>query len=228
MHYAGLILLAISLFFFTFSFLSGCFEKMAIRMYMPAELGSIAPYMRAMMERAIAMDFQYRCGGIHTKFREKLPAVLMASKDLSILAIIAEGKIWRTNTKHTILMSRATTGQIVLTVDDVGTAELDPGTTRQIVMNADFPQLLKKHLDKLSELGVPKRFSVDAGWEAVYAIYRERTERIVAVGLARYADPKRESYRYTVWGAFRASFVHGIVQALYPPNYWRNRKRRPG
>lgn len=71
-------------------------------------------------------------------------------------------------------------------------------------------------------------FGTNPSWKDVDTLYRQRSDRIVAAGLAQYVDPRREFFRYTIWGSFRSSVVNGVWQILRPTNHYRNTIKRPG
>ena len=98
---------------------------------------------------------------------------------------------------------------------------------RQILMNADFMELHGAHAARLEQLPPAEPFPPESGWEQVDELYRQRADRIVQRGLARYADDRGEFFRYTMWASFRSSIIHGIGQLLVPKNYWRTYKPRP-
>jgi hypothetical protein len=213
---------------FLAAFVVGCIERHPVRMFDSAQLRSASDYMQAVARDAYALGYQWRDGGIHTKFREKIQAGLLLSSDRLTLAIVGDGHIAGMRSRKSILISKLRNGQIVMTVDEAGTAELDPLTTRQIIMNASFNELHRAHVAKLMELPPAEPFPPEAGWEQIDQLYRARSDRVVERGLASYTDPRREFFRYTMWGSFRTSILHGIGQLLVPANYWRTYKRRPG
>ena len=132
------IIVGLPLLLFGAAFVVGCIERNPVRMFESAPLESAPPYMQAILRDASALGYQWRDGGIHTKFREKLKAGLLLSADLRTLAIVGDGQIAGMRSRKTILISRLPDQHVLLTVDEAGTAELDPMTTRQILMNADF------------------------------------------------------------------------------------------
>jgi hypothetical protein len=220
--------LAIPLVFFILAFVVGCFERLAVRMFEAAPLEQLPSYVMAIVQDAVNSGFVLRTTGWHTKHRHKLVAVLMLSADTRILATASEGTIIGLPSKNTKLLTRFKDESVLLTTDMTGTGELDPKTTRQIVMNADFGELLRMHLARLNQRNDVLDFAADSDWSAVDEIYRKRIDRMVAGGLARYVDESREFYTYSIWGSFRTSIVNGIRQVLRPSNHLRQLKSRPG
>lgn len=230
MGYVWLILIfGIPALFFVAAFVIGCVEKHPVPVFERAQLDSLPAYATEMVQRSAAYGFQYRDSGVHPKFGEKVKGMLMLSDDGRILAVIGEGTIAGMKVKKTLLFSTFVDGSVLITVDEAGTSEMDPRTTRQIFMNADFEELLAKHREALGRLGAGvATFASHASWKDLDDLNRKRVDRIVGAGLARYVDARREEYRFTVWAAFKMTILHGIGQVLYPPNYWRHLKRRPG
>ena len=222
--------LGLPMLLFGAGFIIGCFEKNPVRMFAAAPPpADVPPYVKVMLQHAASMGFTWRGHGEHTKYGPKLQAELMLSADLFTLAIVGQGHIAGMPSKKTILLGQFDDGSMLVTVDEAGIAELDPNTRRNIVMNADFEELVRAHYDELQRspaMAVP--FPADADWSVVDAIYRARTDRIVERGLARYCDLGRERFCYTPIGSFRATIVHGIVQLLNPSSHLRAHKRRPG
>jgi len=222
-----LLAIGIGLGFFVLAFFAGRFEKRSVRSFESAELPSLTPYMEVVVEQATSLGFVYRDSGIHVKYGEKWIGALLLSADACILAVVSQGNLYRLTSKKTVLMSRFSNDSVLITVDEAGTAELDPMTTRQIVMNASFSELLDKHLNRIQQISVPRQFPADADWSNLDELNLLRNDRIVARGLAVYLNPEKTAIRYTAWGSFRASIVHGIAQLLIPQNYWRHFKSRP-
>jgi hypothetical protein len=227
--YPGLILAcAIPLAFFSLGFIVGCFEKRRVRMFESGEVPSLPPYLQAMTQDAIERGCTFTGTGYHTKYKQKLCAVLMFSADRRAMIVVGEGTIANLPYKQTMLISRFRNGAFLFTVDLVGAAELDPLTQRQILMKADFGEMIDKHSARLEEGNIPVPFASDADWSALDQIYRTRVDRMVKADLARYVDADREIYCYSIWGSFRATILHGLGQIFRPTNFARHYKRSPG
>jgi hypothetical protein len=183
--------------------------------------------MTTIIEDATALGFEYLDSGTHVKYKEKWIGVLLLSADATILAVVSHGRLYNMTSKKTMLLSRFADDCVLITVDDAGTAELDPLTIRQISMNASFSELLQKHTNRARQISLPREFPPDAGWNNLDELNRLRNDRMVAKGLALYANPEKTLFRYTIWGSFRASILHGIGQILLPQNYWRHFKSKP-
>jgi hypothetical protein len=111
----------------------------------------------------------------------------------------------------------------------VGTAELDPGSTRKLIMNARFAQLHDVQRQLIQAMpGVAEPFAPTQGWGELDRLYELRARRMVVAGRVSYADATQAFYRYRPWWAFRVSIVHGIAQSLKPQNLWRHLKPRAG
>ncbi len=211
---------------FSFSMISlgffvGCFEQISVRQFEPADsppLAKIHPYLLESTAAAMDEGFVFVADGRHTKFRDNLRAVLMLSPDRSTVLIASAGTIVKLPTKKTILFSRPRSGGLLITVNDIGTCELDPGTCRQILNKATVSELVSEHWLRLETLGGAEPFPADTDWSTVETIYRERADRIVAAGYGTYVDAARAIHRKTVSGSFRASIVHSIRQIFSPKN----------
>jgi hypothetical protein len=211
------------------AFVVSCFEKRAVRMFEPGgEAVPWSPYMQAMANVAMAEGFLVHCTGRHTKYPDTLFAVLLLSPDRRVLALCGDGTMLGLRAQMTILISRFGDGALLITTDDVGVCELDPLTRRQSLMRADFRELFAKHTKAARQRIAPSPFPPDSDWSTVDRVYRERFDRIVARGLARYVGDDRERIRYTVWGSFRASILHGLATLHRPVMYLRQFKARKG
>ena len=197
-------------------------------MFESAEVLGLPPYLQAMTQSAIDRGCSFTGTGCHTKYKQKLSAVLMFSSDRGTMIVAGEGAIANLPYKQTMLISQFKNGGFLFTVDLVGAAELDPLTQRQILMKADFDEMIDKHTARLREGNVPIPFAADADWSALDQIYRTRVDRMVKANLARYVDADREIYCYSVWGSFRATIQHGLRQIFRPTNFARQYKRSPG
>jgi hypothetical protein len=210
------------------AFIVGCFEKRAIRMFEAGEMNIQTKYLQLMTAAALAHGFTLRCAGHHIKYKNKLFAALYLSADQTILALIADGFIGAFRQAKTLLMSRFKDGSILITINDAGMIELDAMTHRYILINAGFDELLAKHLALRNQRIGPSLFPPDADWAAVDNLYKEKTDRIVARGLARYTDAAHDFARYTPWGSFRATILFGIALTHRPATWLRQFKRKPG
>ncbi len=173
-------------------------------------------------------DFQVLGGAHHAKYKEKWIAVLLISADRRILSLITDGQIYGMKSKKCLLFSRFGDGRVLRTCDEAGTADLDPQVIEQILMKADFEELLRAHMERALQISLPEEFDGTRGWSEYHDLNRRRIDRIVAAGLARYRDPGRAYFSYTPWGSFRATIIHGFKQVLSPRNHVRNWKPRPG
>jgi hypothetical protein len=210
------------------AFIVGCFEKRAVRSFEAHPVLPDTPYLQAMAALAMARGLTFLCGGHHSKYRDTLFAALLMSPDKLILTICAEGTMLGLRSQKTILMSRFNDGSLLFTTDDIGTCELDPLTQRQILMNADFDEMLAKHVARLREKMAPWPFAPDSDWSTIDEMYRARCDRMVQRGLAHYTDANCEFMRLTVWGSFRVSILNGLQSIHRPVNFLRQFKPRPG
>jgi hypothetical protein len=211
----------------TSAFIVGCFEKHPVRMFNASPPFQLPSYSLAMVEHAQSLGFTVQGYGVHTKFGDKVSGLLLRSGDGYVMALIGEGTIIGMTTRKTLLFSQFAEDRILLTVDEAGTGEIDERTTRQIIMNASFEELVQKHYTRAQSIPLPMPFLPNAGWHEIDDIYRKRSDRLAARGLARYVDDSREMYRYAPAAAFRLTLVHGVLQSFNPVNLWRHHKRRP-
>jgi len=212
----------------TSAFIVGCFEKHPVRMFNASPPFELPSYSRAMLLHAQSLGFEPRGYGVHTKYGDKVVGLLLRSADGYVMVLIGEGTIIGMTTRKTLLFSQFAEDRILLTVDEAGTGEIDDKTTRQIVTNASFEELVQKHYTRAQTIPLPQPFLPNAGWNEIDDIYRKRCDRIVARGLARYVDAAREMFCYAPAAAFRLTIVHGFGQIfLKPSNLWRTHKRRP-
>jgi hypothetical protein len=227
-----LLILACMVAAFLPAFLVGCLEWHPVRMFESGPIHRMTAYLMNALLRAQQFNhFQLRAYGHHFKHKGGLFGALLLSADRQILAVAADGVIYRGfRTAATLLFTRFRDGSVLITTDSIGTGEMDQMTKRQIVWNATFDELLEKHKAAAEQRIGADPFPADADWETLEEIYRARAQRLVARGLARYADPQRQYIRYTLSGSLRMTVIHGLTVLHRPATYlrslrfWRNPK----
>lgn len=226
-HIHLLVAFAVPAFLFLSAFIVGCFEKKTIRDFALVESRPGSTYFENMINSAVANGFTFVADGVHPKY-QSLFAALFCSPDQKTLTVIADGTIINLRSRKTYLISQKSDGTVLITITDPGTCEFDPLTQREIMLKASFDELWKKHVSRVDESGRMVTFKPAGAWAALDEIWRARVSRIVNRGLANYLGDGRDFYRYTVWGSFRATIVHGLGQVLRPSNWVRHRRRLPG
>jgi hypothetical protein len=219
-----LVLALISLAFLP-ALIVGCFEKRAVRMFEAGTVLITTKYLRTAVARALANQFVVRCEGHHIKYNQTLFATLLLSADRLVLALCADGSLHGFRYPLIILLSRFKDGSLLITMDNLGVAELDQMTDLLNTARVGFDEMLRRHTRRLQSRIGPSPFPPNADWSTVNEFYWAKSDRIVARGLAVYVDPHHDYIRYTLWGSFRATVLHGM-KILHRPATYIDRIRR--
>src|SRR5207248_2724397 len=104
-------------------------------------------------------------------------------------------------------------------------------TAWKVITNADFRELLGRHLARVEAEITPVEPYSDADPFADYmAIYDRRAERLAAAGYIDFLDETRDTWRYNTWGALACvgrQYKESFGQILR--NYGRQQTvKRPG
>lgn len=198
--------------FLLFAWIVGMVERLPVRPFVATPLIQPQSYTFAMAHEAAALGFGWLGAGEHVKNRTG-KAVLMLSPDFSTLAVIGQGTVAKVPMKKTILYSRFPDGSVMMSVDQFGTAELDPLTTRHIALDAKFTDLWTSHTKELALRSPVVPFTMSDSWHTIDEINTQRTQRMVDAGLARWADREHAFFRYTPRGSYLAIVANTYRQA---------------
>lgn len=154
------------------------------------------------------------------------------SPDHRVFAVVGAGAIARIPLQATWLTSKFTDGRVFITVDHPGAmaADLSGMTEFKVVANADFPELLAKHLARVDDEITPlEPYPVQDPLHAQVELIAQRAERMARAGHIHFLNDGSGSWRYTTSGAFVRVFdayKRAFVQIAR--NYGRKSMRRPG
>jgi hypothetical protein len=154
------------------------------------------------------------------------------SSDRAVLAVIGGGTLASIPLDATWLVTRIGGGRCLFTVDEPKAADSDPSglTHQEILTNADFHELLTRHLERVAAADHPAEpYSPAASLEEHRQFRQARTDRLEERGLARYLDQERNGWKYNVYGAVYVaalSTLNNYRQAF--SNRGRKAIRRPG
>jgi hypothetical protein len=225
--FAGVVLLlltGLALLFGLVPAVVSLFEKRSIRNLVPLETQEKPPsaydpgphpYMDAVNEYAGQMGFEF--GGIFvraTKGGPKFRVALWRSPERDIFVTVAILQAGPLRQKITSLGSQVGSRYLV-TADDFGEDDISGLLDYEVLKNADFPELLKRHEDRLAQSdGEIVFFVADNMLEDLEAVQCERARRMVDLGYAKFLDFDRSVWSYTIKGAVHLYFRSYLKQLL--------------
>jgi hypothetical protein len=186
------------------------------------------PYLDAVNELAGQTGFEF--GGIFvraTKGAAKFRAAVWRSPERDILVhtgIVRAGPLQQEMTR---LISQVG-GRYLVTTDDFGEDDISGLLKYRVLQNAHFPELLQHHEDRLDQSDSEVVFFVAEDMlEDLDAIQRERAQRMVDLGYAKFSNDAKSIWRNTVKGAvhlyFRSYLKQLLRGILKSHRHWRSR-----
>jgi len=95
---------------------------------------------------------------------------------------------------------------LLITSDGFGDEDLSGLSKTRYVWKGSLSQLLKKHRAMLEASDVAMQpFTEETAADALEAMRREQTDRLVQLRLVRWLDDKQSQWRYTVIGGLRTT-----------------------
>jgi hypothetical protein len=160
-------------------------------------------------------------GGVFVKNKKgpayRLRLDLWLSPDKLSLLSIASGKLMGLPYKRAVLMSRLAADKILVTTDSFTPEDLSGTMQIETVLNADFRELTARHSYRLAASGVfPQPFLPGNLLSEFEQIQRIRAEHLVALGLARFLEPSRNEWRFSLKAAWLNAYLthrRGIPKA---------------
>ncbi len=177
----------------------------------------VISYFMAMKELAGKLGFEHG-GDFHTaegKSKVRGNDSLWVSGDRLILCEIVGAKAFGLPCRRARLQSKLKSGGIVVvTTDEPGAADLSGLLDREVLLNADLPELLARHRERLSKVDAADLalFDKERVLDEFESIEAARGERLVRKGFAKYADAGKTSIRFTVAGSL-ANIRHTFLGA---------------
>jgi hypothetical protein len=209
-------------------------EKQRVRELEAASRDSITPtssYFDAMNAAAEAHRY-LPCGTFIRTPKTALTNAYMAawlSPDRTIVAYVLGGKVAKVNYRKTRLISWTEEETFVETRDDFGEADHTGCRQVEVLINADFDELVRRHAERLQENSRRPRLldphTALMYWERMEEI---RAARLVESGLARWIDQQHGVWRYTIKGGLK-NFLNVVSEVKSHKNQSeRLNKKRPG
>jgi hypothetical protein len=179
------------------------------------------------VEEAVRGGFVFLGWGHDTKgpkYRVDYP--MLVSEERDIFAVIGVGSILNFKLAGTWLYTPSADGRCFYSTNNQAGVQLDVSHhwVNQLVPNASFADLLRKHRDWIREMGVLPR-GVGRGRE--FQEYRDlriaHFREMERAGLIRYADVSLTHFYFTMWGAVRTALggyfiglARGVTNARFP------------
>ncbi len=166
----------------------------------------VSAYATTMKSLALDLGFA-NCGDFYTRqgaSRVRGNCSLGLSSDGNTLCEIADGKIGRLKHRKTQLISKSNDGQLIVTTDEAGIADLTGVIDIEILLNGDLPELHSRHEDRLASIsGTLQPFQPRGILEQREALEMDRGKRLVDAGLAVFLNMDKTIIRHTARGAWQ-------------------------
>jgi len=115
-------------------------------------------------------------------------------------------------------------------MDEFGSEDLSGTRDLDVLINADLPELIAKHAQRLAAWGFePRAFSPVNLLQQYEELNRLRIEKLIALGLAKSIEPTGNVWRFTLKGAWAnatQAYLKGLKRAEAQSH--RKDKKRPG
>jgi hypothetical protein len=182
------------------------FEKQPCWSVVPIAQGvqwTPTPYHRAMDEMAARCGFTTPEHGEHIKGgKYQVKSTAWYSADRHIVALVGSGRLTPMTVRKTLLLSITSAKSYVVTCDEGVTRDITGINDRDVVMNADFYELLHHHQERLDTYPMEiDAFETDSPLHAYQEFEYAATTSIVARGYGRFGDPAQTYWRCTLRGA---------------------------
>jgi hypothetical protein len=193
---------------------------------------NLPPYVAVTNEMVAAAGFEgpficrHRKGGGY-----RILAAMWMSPDRQILVVCAAGTMVRLPSRTTLLYSRVG-AKLFITLDEWRIIDPSGATEVAVVNRGDFPELFALHRQRIAGVAAAIRPYQDDPVESYRQDEEFRAVSLERAGFARFIDPERTVWRYTLRGAIAMTkglmdqFRHASKAAKQ--NKDRSRKPRPG
>ena len=138
-----------------------------------------------------------------------------------VLAVIGNGTIAKIPLQSTVLYSLLNDGTCLVSIDNPQASQTDlTGLSFEAQnLGASFNRMVEWHRERVSEARTPVQpFSERNPLADLRAFRTMRTDLLESLGLARYLDLSRNSYRYTVRGAF--AYTSRLMFKMVRRGFW--------
>lgn len=168
----------------------------------PGERVELPAYLEAMNQMAAEASFVHQGTFGHAKGgRHREYTSIWFSPERDVLAVIEGGKMARLPVRKALFYSRAAGEGFIASTDVAGLPDVSGLVTRSILLHADFHELLAHHMDRVAEAGVALLpFDKSTGLAVFDDIETRTVQRLEQLGYARFLDPARTTWRYTLKG----------------------------
>jgi hypothetical protein len=182
------------------------FEKQHIQQFEFADTNRMEPtgYTVAMNDALQKLEFHHdgtfahKKGGVY-----KATVDFWISPDSMVMAVVGGGKILGVDYKKTFFYTRLESGQVLITSDDFGEADLSGIIEREVLLNAGAAELCEIHCNRLKDYDnqtkLFKRTNLLQQYEQIDA---DQAEKLIEMGLAVYVDHLEGVWHYSLKGAF--------------------------
>jgi len=168
----------------------------------PGERVELPAYLEAMDKMAAEATFVHQGTFGHAKGGTyRVYTSIWFSPERDVLAVIEGGKMVKLPVRKALLYSRAAGEGFIASTDVAGLPDVSGLATRSVLLHADFHELLAHHMARVAEAGVALLPFDESTGLAVFDDIETRTvHRLEQLGYARFLDPARTTWRYTLKG----------------------------
>lgn len=182
------------------------------------DASALPEYVRIMSDDALAAGFEFDRLVAHAKAPKiSILATVWMSADRRTLLLAGAGTVIGMPARQTWLFSPLRDGRVLVTTDSFDEGDHSGVYLVRRVVNVRLAKLMEAHRRRLDTFGAQVGdFREETALEALLAVYRRRTERLVELGRARYADADRLYWHYTAAGGWRicVGFFKQLIVAL--------------
>lgn len=158
--------------------------------------------------------------------RLKFQGTFWFSPERDAIAVVAHGGAGPLKQRCTLLISRVAVGRWLVTTDDFGEPDVSRVTDSDVLLNADFGELVERHWRRFEgSAGEPETLREQSAEEAYFKLETVQRDELVRRGAARLVGG---DWRYTFGGALRTSLGSIGMQGRAIRQLARSKLPRPG
>jgi hypothetical protein len=207
----GIVLITLLVFF------AALLEKRRLRPLIPIEPGQAKPMPRECVDaHEAALSAGFVDFGMFTDGDKGLTKgfiTLLLSPEEDVLVLVQ----WGTGMKRFRIQSNFAEGTSLVTSNTAGEGDLTGQQELVSLHNAKLLDALNVHYDRIVSSGqAPHPFDADALPEQLIEQLRQRVDRLIEKGLAKYLNVEKDVWRYKPWGAVlvAANVFRQLIEAM--------------
>jgi hypothetical protein len=158
----------------------------------------LSPYVAQMCDDARQAAFTFGSIAVHKMVpRIKVSGALWISQDRRILMSSSSGSVLKMPASKTLLISKLSNGDWVITADHYDDADTTGGDHHEYLENAPFPTLLQWHMDRIARDPRVVTLPMGSPFKLMSDRYKSVVQRIFLAGNGRYRDVQQQYWSNT-------------------------------